>query len=337
MTLPAKHWLAFLAAAALTLLTSPPSARASLRKADFPCAGCITAFPDETDAGRAPLLVVLHGDGGKASSILTVWEKAAVARGIVVFAPQCPIDDGCPKASWWQWGKDPAWFDPKIDAIDAQRPLDRQRLWIAGWSGGASYLGYRAPDLVGRFSAVSFDGGGMPPRSPQECRSQCRLESYFLIGDKNPLHGLAIDLHTWIDQCDNGSSTWDLLPGADHGGEWSALSKPAKQGTILDWFETHALTCAAVSSPPPSPIVADAASQAPSAMASPSISAPSSSAHAESAPPPPTTRCACAIPGARAEPGSIVSLAIAYLACRTARARRPIVRRTSRATSKREP
>jgi poly(3-hydroxybutyrate) depolymerase len=260
------------------------------KKTDFPCAGCITALPDATPSTTpAPLLVVLHGDGGAPASMLAVWEKAALARGVVVFAPKCPVDDGCTGGSWWQWGKDPSWFDAKIAAIAAVQPIDRARVWAAGWSGGASWIGWRAPDLVGRFAAVSIDGGGMMPHT-KTCPTACSFDAHFLTGDKNPLHSLVEDLHTWMDGCAAGEVKWELLPGKDHGGEWLALSKKGKADEILDWFATKTMTCA--------PAVADAGADVGAgagANASGNDASPGSvnTVSTPPPPPPPAPRCAC--------------------------------------------
>jgi poly(3-hydroxybutyrate) depolymerase len=266
------------------------------KKPDFPCKGCITALPDATST-TAPLLVVLHGDGGAPKSMLGVWEKPALARGIIVFAPKCPVDDGCTNASWWQWGKDPSWLDAQIDAIDKVRPIDRARVWGAGWSGGASWFGWRAPDLVGRFAAVSIDGGGMMPHTTT-CDRHCSFDAHFLTGDKNPLHSLVVDLRAWMDGCAAGEVKWELLPGKDHGGEWVALTKPGKADEILDWFATKTMTCAATSVGADTGADADsdagtnAGADASIDDASPtSVNTSSTSSPPPS--PPPAPRCAC--------------------------------------------
>jgi poly(3-hydroxybutyrate) depolymerase len=51
----------------------------------------------------------------------------------------------------------------QISALGALRPIDRQRIWIVGWSGGGSYIGYRTQELEQTFAAIVIRGGGMPP------------------------------------------------------------------------------------------------------------------------------------------------------------------------------
>ncbi len=205
----------------------------ALHLVDAPCAGCRVTLPDDVGQAKTPLLVVLHGDfGAGATAQQAAWEKAALAHGVGVLALQCPVALGC-KGSWWQWNGDPAWLGAQVDALAKTHPIDRDRVWIAGWSGGASYLGLRAPELAPMFAAVVYHGGGIPWPG-QGCEGK-RLPSYFLVGDGNPLHGLAVRLRDEHLAC-HDDVTWKLVPGADHDREWKALATNA--GTILDWLLT---------------------------------------------------------------------------------------------------
>ena len=227
----------------MTVMTyAATSEAASPRRTDFPCPGCVTDLPAPLDTQKkTPLLVLLHGDGQGPLSVAPLFAKEAAARGWALFVPKCPKAEGCNDARWWSWGKDPAWFDAQIAAIDAVLPLDHDRLWLAGWSGGSSYIGWVAPALAGRFAAVSVNGGGMPP-SVSTCPTTCALPVYFLVGDKNPLHALAVDLRDWFAGCKE-EVVWDLQKGQDHGGEWLEISKPNKIATIADWLEKHPRSC----------------------------------------------------------------------------------------------
>src|SRR5258705_9878804 len=144
-----------------------------------------------------PLLVVLHGDGERAASAAERWRGAAKERGWALFAPECPVDDGCTKHSWWQWNGDPSWLDSRIEKLNFS--IDRGRMVLVGWSGGASYVGLRAQSWVTRFSAVVIHGGGMAPMDAG-C-PDTGLPAYFLVGDKNPLHQLMKDLRAHFDAC----------------------------------------------------------------------------------------------------------------------------------------
>lgn len=264
---------------------------------NFPCPDCLF-YPPLDPAKPVPLLVVLHGDapGGKKPLVerdSSPFVQEAVSRGIAVFAPRCPLDQGCKVGSFWQWtdGDPIVWFDKQIDIIRKDVTLDPDRIWIAGWSGGASFLGYRYPSLAGRYSAVVFAGGGMPPAAPS-CPA-CSPPAYFMVGNKNPLHHLAKDLRKNVIAC-SSDVTWDLLPGQDHGGEWRTLHQSPKIKEIFDWLlqpkRKGSATCLAeqraLSSPPvaPNTIAVPAPSITPSAApAPPKVSLPAHSACAFSA------------------------------------------------------
>ncbi|UQA56203.1 PHB depolymerase family esterase [Polyangium aurulentum] len=309
---------------ALAFALAAADARAEpARRKDYPCKGCLFDPPPAQD-GKAPLLVVLHGDAPgrgtpKVERDASPWARPAAERGVALFAPMCPRELGCRAGSFWQWdqGDPPGWIAEQIDAIAKDHAIDPERVWIAGWSGGASFLGWHFARLGDRYAAVIFVGGGIPPRSA-ECPS-CALPAYFLVGDKNPLHHLAVGLRDRVASCE-GERVWDLLPGKHHAGEWAALAAPGKAASLLDWLAKHPRACRAEAekpavSPPASP---------PSASASaPSPSPPQPSPAPSSVPVPRVApgSCGCSVPGG-AEGADSSHAAMALAACLAWRGRR---------------
>jgi predicted esterase len=201
---------------------------------NVPCEGCVLV-PAPRPEVPAPLLVLLHGDEGNPSVILPRWSRAARERGHAVLALRCPQDEGCSHGSWWRWSGDPAWITRQIDAAARVIAVDRSRVFLSGWSGGASYLGLVAPQLRG-IAGLNLSGGGLPPRD-KGC-PPCQPPVYFLAGNGNPLHHLAVAAKDAFLGC--GSEVeWALLSGKDHGGELSALDA-RRTGQILAWLEAHA-------------------------------------------------------------------------------------------------
>jgi predicted esterase len=189
---------------------------------------CVPAHAEIAAAPPSPLLVVLHGDSGvTASELQAAWARFAGPRNVAVLSLTCPVSEGC-KGSWWRWNGDPAWIAREVDRFAEKHPIDRERLWIAGWSGGASYIGMRAQELGRLFTGIVIHGGGVAPS-----RSECgpKRPVVMLLGDKNPLHGLARELRDYYATCGHPMNVM-LLPGADHAAEWKALD--ARGGTILD-------------------------------------------------------------------------------------------------------
>ncbi len=199
--------------------------------------GAATAAPIfEAPPGKdpVPLVVVLHGDREHAPAAAARWRSAVKKQGWALLALECPKDHGCDD-SWWQWNGDPAWIGEQIDAVAKRRAIDPERVYLVGWSGGASYIGYRARAWSARFAAVVFHGGGMAP-GDDGCPDPA-LPAYFLVGDRNPLHRLAQDLRAYFDTCKQ-DVVWDLVKGADHGKEEAALTGE-KARAILGWLASR--------------------------------------------------------------------------------------------------
>jgi poly(3-hydroxybutyrate) depolymerase len=195
-----------------------------------PCTGCTLDVPAKVDA-PLPLIVALHGDREHAPAMAARWRAAAKARGWALLSLECPATDGC-KTSWWQWNGDPAWVIAQVAAVQKTLAIDPARIYLAGWSGGATYLGMRALAWPDVFAAVVIHGGGQPPGT-DACPPRA-LPAYFLVGDANPLHALAVDLRAWFDGCKQ-EVAWDLVKRGDHDNEARALTK-AKATAILDWL-----------------------------------------------------------------------------------------------------
>lgn len=196
------------------------------------CAGCVASWPEGEAA--VPLLVVLHGDYGEpAAGLHRAWEPHAAARGVALLSLACPASEGC-KGSWWQWNGSPAWIEQQVDKVAQRRAIDRDRVYLAGWSGGATYIGFRTQELEKRFAAFVIHGGGYPPSS-----TQCGAEPtsvFFLAGDGNPLHGHAVRLRDHYLAC-KADVSWNLLRGADHPQEWNALAR--RGADAMDFLLRH--------------------------------------------------------------------------------------------------
>lgn len=205
-----------------------------------PCAGCEVVVP-ATGRGALPLLVVLHGDHEDAGDAADRWARIARARGWAVLALTCPRTDGCDGGRWYRWAATPAWIHAQVDALVAQLPVDPARIFLAGWSGGASAIGMHSRAWPSRFAAVVIHGGGQPPRD-RACPTS-PLPAYLLVGDRNPAHPAAQRLRAYYEAC-GIPHVWELLPGADHAGEDAALDD-ARTTRILDWLLDHPRTTAA--------------------------------------------------------------------------------------------
>jgi poly(3-hydroxybutyrate) depolymerase len=194
-----------------------------------PCAGCTLDVPASDHA--IPLLVIMHGDRESAAAAAERWRAVTNARGWALLSLQCPRDQGC-QDSWWQWGGDPHWITRQVATVIGRARIDRSRVYLAGWSGGGSYIGMYAQYWHETFAAVVIHGGGQPPISAR-CPAQ-RMPAYFLVGDENPAHPAAKRLRAYYEKCGE-DITWDLIEGADHEQEKAALDR-RKSEHVLDWL-----------------------------------------------------------------------------------------------------
>lgn len=228
-----------LAVLAMLLAACGRDAAGATEEADVlvapPCAGCTLDLP--ATAEPVPLLVVLHGNNETAERAAKRWRSAALARGWGVLGLQCPRTHGCDEqARWYRWNGDADWVLDQVAAVDAKRPLDAARIYLAGWSGGATYIGMNGPRWQRTFAAVVFHGGGQPPVTPMGCPRE--VPAYFLVGDGNPTHGATRRLRDYWKKCGQHVE-WDLVAGADHAAEDAALDAP-KAIVILEWLDRRA-------------------------------------------------------------------------------------------------
>lgn len=193
-----------------------------------PCAGCTIVSPSTTDP--VPLLVVLHGDRERATTAAARWQREVLRRGWAILSLQCPRSEGCVD-SWWKWNGDPQWIRDQIAATAKLVAIDLDRVYAASWSGGATYLGMRVTAWSDVFAAIVIHGGGIAPADDTCSRT---APMYFLVGDRNPLHHLAVELQDFVRGC-SGELVWDLVRRADHRGEARALTS-RKARSILDWL-----------------------------------------------------------------------------------------------------
>jgi predicted esterase len=116
--------------------------------------------------GPKPLVVVLHGAGGRAKDMLRVVEPTARERGEVVLAVQSQaptwdlIHDG--------YGIDVARIDAALSLVFERYEIDPARIAIAGFSDGASYalsLGLANGELFNH--VIAFSPGFMAPGAYQ--------------------------------------------------------------------------------------------------------------------------------------------------------------------------
>lgn len=141
------------------------------------------ALPDDWDGVTpVPLIIALHGYGGRAENFPKLWRHSAGKKMAIVVAPwgHSPIYNG---SSWTDLFEAETIVDLTIDWVAERYPIDRERIILSGFSQGG-YMSYtiavRRPEL---FAGVIPMGSGYVPsfdRPPQA--GEHRPRYYFMIG-----------------------------------------------------------------------------------------------------------------------------------------------------------
>jgi predicted esterase len=191
-----------------------------------PCDRCVLEAPTGARDEKRPMLVVLHGDREHAKDAAARWRAATKANRWVLLALEVPEGD-----SWWKWGGDPSWVIARAEKVAAEANVDRERIYLVGWSGGATYIGDFAQAWEPTFAGVVIHGGG---RAPTKDTCVKRLPAFFLVGDNNKLHPLAVELREYFEACKQ-SVVWDVIEHGAHRAERKALTT-RKAIAILAWL-----------------------------------------------------------------------------------------------------
>jgi poly(3-hydroxybutyrate) depolymerase len=128
------------------------------RKESFEYSGIRRTFylfaPESAGSGRAPLLVLLHGSGGEGRDMVAAWQQLAASEGFVVVGP-----DARDRKAWQIRADGPAYVHQLVDAVEARHPIDRERLYLFGHSGGAVYALALSMIQSEFFAATAVHGG----------------------------------------------------------------------------------------------------------------------------------------------------------------------------------
>ncbi|HUN51314.1 MAG TPA: PHB depolymerase family esterase [Candidatus Sulfotelmatobacter sp.] len=159
------------------------------------------ALPEQLSA-PVPLVLVLHGAGGNGAGALVHyrWDEKARAAGFIAAAP-----DAMPafpelrtnfltNPRYWSDGSgrgppahgridDTAFLAALIEALAARYPVDRSRIYVTGFSSGASMTHRAGLLLADRLAAIAPVAGKAWSRS----RPARPLPVLFLVGDQDPL------------------------------------------------------------------------------------------------------------------------------------------------------
>jgi predicted esterase len=142
--------------------------------------GAVVYVPATTGAGRTPLLVLLHGAGGRGARFIDQFTDFADREGVALLAVQAhgPTWDLAPKRALLGgplamkgrpqigFGDDVSRVDSALASLFAKAAIDPKRITLLGFSDGASYalsLGLANPQLFSAIVALSPGFVVIPP------------------------------------------------------------------------------------------------------------------------------------------------------------------------------
>jgi polyhydroxybutyrate depolymerase len=180
-----------------------------LEQSSLTVGGYIRTYAIEAPAdlsGPTALVLVLHGAGGQGGPALQHyrWDRKAKAEGFVAVAPDAlPAFPDQPanfrtNPRYWNDGSarglpqhqkidDVAFLAALIDALSARYSVDPHRIYVTGFSSGASMTHRAGIDLADRLAAIApVAGKGWSLTTPSR-----PVPALYLVGDQDPLTPLA--------------------------------------------------------------------------------------------------------------------------------------------------
>lgn len=176
------------------------------------------------DGKMLPLIVAMHGAGGKPDGPIKWWKPLAAERGYFVLAP---------KSNGGTWpGGDQSHVARMVVALERERPIDPKRVLLTGVSDGGAWsyaLGFQNPKLFAALAPISgvmmrtIAGSlAMQPKLPI-CVVHGTDDKIFIVARAQATVKALKSAHYNVNYIE--------VAGGRHG--WFAGQATA----ILDWFE----------------------------------------------------------------------------------------------------
>jgi len=118
--------------------------------------------PPSASAIQAPLIVLMHGAGGRAQGMLAMLKPQSDAAGVILLIPES-------RGATWDiimggYGPDIALLGEALRKVFSEYPIDHHRVAVAGFSDGATYalsVGLMNGDIFSH--VLAFAPGFMAP------------------------------------------------------------------------------------------------------------------------------------------------------------------------------
>jgi poly(3-hydroxybutyrate) depolymerase len=115
--------------------------------------------------------------------------------------------------------------------------IDRKRVYLTGWTGGASFMARYGAERADRFAALSFVSGGARPQSA--CPG-CKIPVQVMVGTNDTSTAGVRATRDYFRQCGH---TVDYRQVRGRRGDLSGFLRRGGSLLIVDWLLKHYNRC----------------------------------------------------------------------------------------------
>lgn len=176
----------------------------------------VVLVPDNLAKDRpAPVVVVLHPYGGTPEGIAECFREATFEMGAILVAPRAlhPVGGG------YEWGAEEdvsMLVDRALDRLEKERPIDRARIVLGGFSQGATRsldLGMHHPE---RFCGIVSVGGEFMSLAVDPESDLRKLPRFYLMVGANDRRASCNELARRELECAGITVKLEVFPGLGH-------------------------------------------------------------------------------------------------------------------------
>jgi len=146
----------------------------------------LTILPPGDTGGPRPLLVVLHGYGGRPAPHADLYRRVARELGAILAAPSAVRPSPRGRGYSWTFRDEAEWWVLRaIERLTAEHEIDPDRVFVAGFSQGAGVALSAALAHPERFAGVLAIAGHYEAHRMRP-RAEAAPRVYLLAGQKDP-------------------------------------------------------------------------------------------------------------------------------------------------------
>ncbi|HEY0683965.1 MAG TPA: dienelactone hydrolase family protein [Steroidobacter sp.] len=226
-----------LAIVLLLFVSSAPAAEQT-GKHTFQAAGLRRTFYLYSPAMSAdtppPLLLALHGSHGRAEDMIESWMPIAGAAGLMVVAPVARQP-----AAWQIRADGPQFMRALVDEVERLHPIDRRRIYLFGYSGGAVFALTLSMLESEHFAATAVYAGAW--RQPNEFiavpHARRAIPVAIFVGERDEYFRLHDVRKTYeVLQEAGHPSNLTILPGRTH--SYGNVAREVNEAA-WDWLKVY--------------------------------------------------------------------------------------------------